>query len=283
MKIHRSFLLATLLGTLVAPTAMYASTATAATTTQIRFTNAYSHNASDRYKLTVCLDDSPIANLGTNETSDPITVETGVHTASVMAGFDSDCTEAPLSSDTITIPEGVASTLVAWLPLESRGEVTVFPDDLTCVPAADLGRVTFRNMAAYSGGDPFDLQATPPMQSTPAGLVPAVGSGDQGSALIPTGTYSSFTANETLTHNFVADLVTSLTFSETTRYVVYAYGGSDGDIGGFASALPSTVCGEEPTTTTTAVPNTNAPTTTVAAAEKAKPATPIAAKPTYTG
>lgn len=280
MKIRHPLIAAPVAGALIAPAALFASSAGAAATTQVRVTNAYSYAACHPFDYTICLDGSPLASLSTTETSDPTTVVTGSLQVSAFSGLNGNCSGVPDFSNTVTIPEGASSTLAISWPSQSNGGITVFPDDVSCVPA-NLGRVTFRNLAAYSGSTGLNLMATPPAQVNPAGLIANVAKGAQGSGFAPTGTFTTATANDPATNNFLADLVQAIPVSETTQQVVIAYGGNDGAIGGYLMELPSTVC-QGPSTSTSA-PTTTGPTTTVAATTVAHVATPVAATPTYTG
>jgi hypothetical protein len=238
-------------------------------------TNAYTYGAGHPFDFTICLDGTLLASLSTTETSGPTTVEAGDHEVEVHDGLNADCAEKPDFTRNVTIPEGAGATLALWWPFDSSGDVTVFAEDLSCVPAGS-GRVTYRNIASYNGSDGLDLSATAPGGSGLT-LVSDVEQGNQGASTVPTGTYTGATTSVNGTDEPVADISPSaLPISETTQQVVYTYGGVDGAIGGYTAQLPSTSCEAPPTSAT--------PTTSIAPSAAVAPAAkPVAASPTYTG
>lgn len=273
MKLRHPFLAAALTGALVVPSALLATSAGAATTTQVWVTNAYTYGAGHPFDFTLCLDGSPLASLSTTESSGPTTVETGAHEVEVYGSLNADCADKPDFTRNIDIPEGAGATIAIWWPFDSQATVSVFPEDMSCVQPG-TGEVTLRNLAAYSSGDGLDVSATAP-GGGPATLVNNVAQGEQATDTSPSGTYTDAAAVVTGSSTLVTDVATSLEVSETTRKVVYTYGGVDGDIGAYVVDLPSTSCAQ-PTTTAAA------PTATVAPAT-APAAKPVAAAPTYTG
>ena len=272
MKLRHPLLAAALAGALVVPSALLATSAGAATTTQVWVTNAYTYGAGHPFDYTVCLDGSPLASLSTTESSGPITVETGAHEVEVYGSLDADCADKPDFTRDIDIPEGAGATIAIWWPFDSQATVSVFPEDMSCVDPG-TGRVTLRNLAAYNGLDGLDVSATASGGGT-ATLVNNVGQGEQATDTSPIGTYTDAAAVDTGTTDVRTAVAASLDVSETTRKVVYTYGGVDGDIGAYVVDMPSSACVQPGTTA--------APTTTVAPAT-APAATPVAAAPTYTG
>lgn len=275
MKLRSILTTGVLAGALVAPTAMLAGTAAAQSTTQVWATNAYTYGAGHPFDFTICLDGTLLASLSTTETSGPTTVESGDHEVEVHDGLNADCAEKPDFTRNVTIPEGAGATLALWWPGDSNGDITVFSEDMSCVPAGS-GRVTYRNLATYGSSDGFDLSATSPGGSDLT-LVSNVQQGNQGATTAPTGTYTGANATVNGSGDFVTNISPSaLPISETTQQVVYTYGGGDGAIGGYTAQLPSTSCEAPPTSA--------APTTSVAPSAVAAPAAkPVAATPTYTG
>jgi hypothetical protein len=278
MTLRHPLLAAALVGALAAPSALLATSAGAATTTQVWVTNAYTYAAGNAMDWTLCLDGSPLASLSTTETSGPTTVNTGAHEIEAYSALDADCADKPDFTQNIDIPEGAGATIAIWWPYDESATVSVFAEDMSCVQSG-TGEVTLRNLAAYSSGDGADLSATAPGGGT-ATVVNNVGQGEQATDTSPVGTYTDAAAVVTgTTDQLTEGTIASLDVSETTRKVVYTYGGVDGAIGLFTVDMPSTAC-EQPTTS---APGTTAAPTTTAAPGVAPVATAITKQPTFTG
>ncbi len=279
MKLRSVLMTGALAATLLAvPAALTASTAVAATTTQVWVTNAFTYGVGNPFDFTVCLDGSPLASLSTTDTSGPTDVTSGDHEVEVFGTLGSDCNGKPNFTKNINIPATAAVTLALWWPFDSSGTVDVIPEDMSCVQPG-TGRVTFRNLAAYDSSDTMDLRGTPP-GGTDAALISAIQQADQGTNVVSTGSYTNASVNWNGSNVLVANVGQGiLPVSETTQEIVYAYGGGDGAIGVYIAELPSTPC---PVATTVAPATTAAPTTTVAPTQ-APAAEPVSVQPTYTG
>lgn len=276
MKLRSVFASLGLVAAAAAPM-LVGSTAGAADTVQLRVTNAYTYGAGHPFDYTFCLDGQPLASLSTTDTSAPVAVTVGSHELTVFDGLDAGCDGEAEDSATIDVPDVDAATLMYYWAQDDGDNAVVLPDDIACTQPGEA-RVVVRNAASTYSESPESISVT---ADSPGGsstdLATDVTPGDQQASDQPAGTYTNVESTDAdggaLTEGD-PDLDAAL---GTVTFRTY-YGGVDGPIGSYDTAVAISTC-QEPTTT---LPG--APTTTIATeAKQAEAAKPVAATPAYTG
>ena len=110
--------------------------------------------------------------------TDPLAIPAGDHLIEIRAA-GAAMTEAALLTQTVTVPAGFRGSLVAHLDQTGAPTLSVFPDDLTPVPAG-TSRLVVRHAAAAEGVNVL-LNAEPALTD----VAPA----KEASAVVPSGAY----------------------------------------------------------------------------------------------
>jgi hypothetical protein len=110
--------------------------------------------------------------------TDPLAIPAGDHLIEIRAA-GAAITEAALLTQTVTVPAGFQGSLVAHLDQTGAPALSVFPDDLTPVPAG-TSRLVVRHAAAAEGVDVL-LNAEPALSD----VAPA----KEATAVVPSGAY----------------------------------------------------------------------------------------------
>jgi hypothetical protein len=110
--------------------------------------------------------------------TDPLAIPAGDHLIEIRAA-GAAITEAALLTQTVTVPAGFQGSLVAHLGQTGAPMLSVFPDDLTPVPAG-TSRLVVRHTAAAEGVDVL-LNAEPALTD----VAPA----KEATAVVPSGAY----------------------------------------------------------------------------------------------
>jgi hypothetical protein len=245
-----------LLASLLLPTALHAG---AQETGAVSFANAVTYDFGNNFELTVCLDGvAQVEDLATGATYGPVDVAVGDYDVAFVQG--SDCSDSePFVSGSLTVAPDANLTVMAWWGSEDR-DISVFDNDTSCVPAGQ-SRVTVRNGSTQA---PVDLVVTPE-GGTATVAVSGVGEGDEATATLAAGAYSSvgvFYASDPL------EGLGAQTFEDGSSYVIYVYGGADGSAGASAGPVVANPC---------ETPSSSSSTTSTAAVQNQS------TKPTFTG
>ncbi len=258
----------------------------AADLTTLTVVDAWHYDANNLQDHTICLDDVTVAS-GEVVIAPTLSTAPGDH---MLRIGDSSmvCGEAgDWLTGQVTLLDVDAQTLVINMP-DWAGDVgvmstTVFADDLSC-PDPGTSRITFRNATDTQGGqaafgtlagaDEFEL------------LMPDVANHEEGTATLPVGAYPTDATRKTrvalgeyISPNSSFD---ALDVQANTATFIYVFAGGDGDFGLVKTVVPTQVCAQV-STTTTSTPATTVPTSVTAPRNVAPIATPVKMQPAYTG
>jgi hypothetical protein len=208
----------------------------------VTFVNAVTYDAGQDFPLTVCLDGvAQGEELSTGTFLGPVDIAPGDYFVSFVQG--TDCTDDGFVEDTITVPADGNITVMAWWGLDDRG-ISVLANDISCIDEG-LARITLRHAGAATA---LDMSVTPE-GGTSTEIITGVDVGDQGTADLAAGPYSSGLIETVGGVPVIA--LGSQTLEPGSAYTLYVYGGNDGDIGYFLGpVVPLDPCAE-PTSTST--------------------------------
>jgi hypothetical protein len=238
--------------------------------TVVSTANAYSFAADHPFDGTFCVGGVVVSNPATTEVGGPFTLASGSTDVRFYNSGTALCTDTPLASATVVLPDQGVVTLMAYWG-GSGAAVVMLVDPLDCV-AIGRGRLTIRNGADVGSGGAVDIYGAGPdgIDTLLLAGVPATG---QASVDLPVGTYTNVRAVEAGTLNPVVTIGSLIVAQNSVGYD-YLYGGNDGAVGAFAGGVAEVSACAAVTTTTTAAPATTAP-------PAAAPA--VQATPAFTG
>lgn len=280
--------------------------AQAATTTQVRVSDAYSYDDDAIFDHSVCLDDVLLTDVSTRGTEGPFTVASGVHNVEIFPGGATDCAGEAYSDQDLDFQGAAATLFIYWG--DNGLTAVVLPDDLSCTQPGQA-RLVLRNGATFylaQAGGPV-----PPSSVTGVDLdteddgtvISDVVLGAQGTTTLLAGSHGAADLYASDARFVLAPVTQDLVLAEGSVTVVSAYGGNDGGIGTYIDVIPVGLCEvptipttESTTTTTESTTTTTEPTTTTTEATTttvtpptttpppaASPAIAVRGRPTFTG
>lgn len=237
----------------------------AQTGAQVTIVDAATYGSGHPFPGTLCVNGNVVYDpFQAGDIKAPKNWAAGTYQIAFLIGSQS-CTGKPDATKSVTVANGDDITIaVIW---DSTGrKIVVWPNNNACL-AADEARVTVRH-GADTRGAAVNVFATYDGSEHKVVSSLAEGAQDVSPSSAPF-TYKGVNLRLATTDAAVLT-IGDLTFNPGVQYVIYVYGGSDGNVGYFMDQITEPTC---PTATTTA------PVTTTTTAQQAA----VVTQPVFTG